>query len=144
MMAGSAHALLVDGALMSISNILIFSIWYWIIDHPGSEDEPREKTPWAFLLPQRGSDLPQCASWWPRYANYCSSVYDQLCVQTDALPLTRTAKMLMLLHAASAVSRCRRDQCACRKPMARGSQPLDEKFVNGRVVIVRLACRTKR
>jgi len=36
-----AQALLIDAALMSVSNIFIFSIWYWIIDPPGVEEEPR-------------------------------------------------------------------------------------------------------
>jgi len=31
----AVHALIVDVMLMAMSNILIFSIWYWVIDPPG-------------------------------------------------------------------------------------------------------------
>ena len=100
-----AQALLMDAALMSLSNILIFSIWYWIIDPPGVEKEPRDDAPWAFLFPQRDSDLPQFASWSPRYADYLFIGFTTSFAfsPTDALPLTRTAKMLMLVQAAISV-----------------------------------------
>jgi hypothetical protein len=100
-----AQALLIDAALMSISNVLIFSIWYWIIDPPGVEDEQRDETPWAFLFPQRGSSLPQHVSWSPRYADYLFIGFTTSFAfsPTDALPLTRSAKMLMLLQAAISV-----------------------------------------
>jgi hypothetical protein len=96
-----AQALLFDAALMSISNMLIFSIWYWIIDPPGVEDEPRDKGPWAFLFPQRGSSLPHYESWSPRYVDYLFIGFTTSFAfsPTDALPLTRGAKMLMLLQA---------------------------------------------
>jgi hypothetical protein len=96
-----AQALLLDAGLMSISNMLIFSIWYWIIDPPGVEDEPRHEEAWAFLFPQRGSQLPHYESWSPRYADYLFVAFTTSFAfsPTDALPLTRSAKMLMLLQA---------------------------------------------
>ena len=96
----AALAMLIDAALMSLSNILIFSIWYWIIDPPGVEDEPHEEAPWVFLFPQRGSTLPHYGSWSPAYADYLFIGFTTNFAfsPTDALPLTRTAKMLMLLQ----------------------------------------------
>jgi hypothetical protein len=101
----AALAMLVDAALMSLSNILIFSIWYWIIDPPGVEDEPDAKAPWAFLFPQRGAALPGYDRWSPRYADYLFIAFTTNFAfsPTDALPLTRAAKMLMLLQAAISV-----------------------------------------
>lgn len=100
-----AQALLTDAALMSVSNILIFSVWYWIIDPPGVGEESRDEAPWAFLFPQRDSSLPQYASWSPRYADYLFIGFTTNFAfsPTDALPLTRGAKMLMLLQAAISV-----------------------------------------
>ena len=97
--------MLIDAALMSVSNILIFSIWYWIIDPPGVEDAPHEETPWAFLFPQRGSSLPHYERWRPSYADYLFVAFTTSFAfsPTDALPLTRMAKMLMLLQAAISV-----------------------------------------
>jgi hypothetical protein len=101
----AALAMLIDAALMSLSNILIFSIWYWIIDPPGVEDEPRVHTPWAFLFPQRGASLPDYDRWSPGYADYLFIAFTTNFAfsPTDALPLTRAAKMLMLLQAAISV-----------------------------------------
>ena len=101
----AAESLLLDAALMSLSNMLVFSIWYWIIDPPGVEDEPRDEAPWAFLFPQRGSELPHYGSWMPRYPDYLFIGFTTSVAlsPTDALPLTRTAKMLMLVQAAISV-----------------------------------------
>ena len=44
-------ALLVDVVLMATANILIFSVWYWIVDSPGMKEIPRVDEPWEFLFP---------------------------------------------------------------------------------------------
>jgi hypothetical protein len=96
----AAKPLLIDAALMSLSNMFIFSIWYWIIDPPGVEDEPHDEVPWAFLFPQRAGLLPYHDSWSPRYADYLFIGFTTNFAfsPTDALPLTRAAKMFMLLQ----------------------------------------------
>src|SRR5208282_1395360 len=96
------NALLLDVALMATSNILIFSVWYWVIDPPGIEDVSRADEPWDFLFPQRGSPLPHYDRWVPRYADYVFVAFTTSFAfsPTDTLPLTRRAKMLMLLQAA--------------------------------------------
>jgi hypothetical protein len=43
--------LLVDVVLMATANILIFSVWYWIVDSPGVKEIPRVDEPWEFLFP---------------------------------------------------------------------------------------------
>ena len=68
----AVNALLLDVVLMATSNILIFSVWYWLIDPPGIEDVWRADEPWDFLFPQRGSPLPHYDGWVPRYADYCA------------------------------------------------------------------------
>ena len=68
--AQAAESLVVDVVLMAITNILIFSIWYWIIDPPGIDETQRVDEPWDFLFPQRGADLPHYESWPPRYTDY--------------------------------------------------------------------------
>ena len=100
----SPHAidtLMLDVVLMAPSNILIFSIWYWIIDPPGVEENRRADAPWEFLFPQRGGSVPHYESWVPGYADYLFVAFTTSFAfsPTDALPLTRRAKMLMLLQA---------------------------------------------
>jgi hypothetical protein len=98
-------ALITDVVLMAVSNILIFSIWYWIIDPPGVIEEEPDSRPWAFLFPQRGSVLPNYESWTPRYADYLFVAFTTSFAfsPTDAAPLNRTAKMLMLIQSAISV-----------------------------------------
>jgi hypothetical protein len=99
------ETLMLDVTLMSVSNILIFSVWYWIIDPPGVEEIPRVDEPWDFLFPQRGSGLPHYESWTPNYADYLFVAFTTSFAfsPTDTLPLTWRAKMLMMLQAAISV-----------------------------------------
>ena len=98
--AQAAESLVVDVVLMAITNILIFSIWYWIIDPPGIDETQRVDEPWDFLFPQRGADLPHYETWLPRYTDYLYLAFTTSFAfsPTDTLPLTRRAKMLMLLQ----------------------------------------------
>ena len=97
----AAVTLLADVALIAASNILIFSIWYWIIDPPGVIEGEDADQPWAFLFPQRSSVLPRYESWVPRYVDYLFIAFTTSFAfsPTDALPLTRTAKTLMMAQA---------------------------------------------
>jgi hypothetical protein len=99
------NVLMLDVTLMAVSNILIFSVWYWIIDPPGVEEIARVDEPWEFLFPQRGSSLPHYESWVPHYVDYLFVAFTTSFAfsPTDTLPLTRRAKMLMLLQAAISV-----------------------------------------
>jgi hypothetical protein len=101
----AVNAVLLDVVLMATSNILIFSVWYWLIDPPGIEDESRADDPWNFLFPQRSSPVPHYDGWVPRYADYLFVAFTTSFAfsPTDTLPLTRRAKMLMLLQAAISV-----------------------------------------
>jgi uncharacterized membrane protein len=90
---------------MAVTNILIFSIWYWIIDPPGIDETKREDAPWEFLFPQRGASLPHYESWVPRYTDYLYLAFTASFAfsPTDTLPLTRRAKLLMLLQSAISI-----------------------------------------
>jgi hypothetical protein len=98
--AQAAKSLVGDVFLMVITNILIFSIWYWIIDPPGIDETKRDDAPWDFLFPQRGADLPHYESWVPRYTDYLYLAFTTSFAfsPTDTLPLTHRAKILMLLQ----------------------------------------------
>jgi hypothetical protein len=98
-------ALLLDVLLMAASNILIFSVWYWIVDPPGVEEVSRADEAWDFLFPQRGSALPHYEAWAPGYLDYLFVAFTTSFAfsPTDTLPLTRRAKMLMLLQATISV-----------------------------------------
>ena len=103
--AQAAKSLVGDVFLMVITNILIFSIWYWIIDPPGIDETKRDDAPWDFLFPQRGADLPHYESWVPRYTDYLYLAFTTSFAfsPTDTLPLTHRAKMLMLMQSAISI-----------------------------------------
>jgi len=101
----AVESLIVDVFLMAVTNILIFSIWYWIIDPPGIDETKSEDAPWEFLFPQRGASLPHYESWVPRYTDYLYLAFTASFAfsPTDTMPLTRRAKMLMLLQSAISI-----------------------------------------
>jgi hypothetical protein len=98
--AQDIKTLLIDVVLLAITNVLIFSIWYWIIDPPGVEETQRQDEPWDFLFPQRAASVPHYESWAPRYTDYIYLAFTTSFAfsPTDTMPLTRRAKLLMLLQ----------------------------------------------
>ncbi len=98
----SVDTLIIDVLLLAIANILIFSIWYWIIDPPGVNEDPRDDDPWDFMFPQRSTPLPHYENWQPRYTDYLFLAFTGSFAfsPTDTLPLSRRAKLLMMLQAA--------------------------------------------
>lgn len=101
----AVDALLGDVVFMGVSNVLVFSIWYWVIDPPGIEHEQPASARWAFLFPQRAASLPNFEGWVPGYVDYLFVAFTTSFAfsPTDTLPLTRSAKMLMLLQAVISV-----------------------------------------
>jgi hypothetical protein len=102
--AVDGEALMRNVVLMIISNILIFSLWYWIIDPPGVEGT-RHDGRWDFLFPQRGGPLPHYQSWEPHYFDYLFLAFMTSFAfsPTDTLPLSVRAKLLMMLQASISV-----------------------------------------
>jgi len=97
------RSLLVDVVLMAVSNILIFIIWYWIIDPPGIGEDQCLQDPWDFLFPQWANIIPHYESWLPRYTDYLYLAFTTSFAfsPTDTVPLTRRAKLLMFLQSAN-------------------------------------------
>ena len=95
-------ALLGDVVLLAMVNVLTFSIWYWLIDPPGIDESQPTAAPWEFIFPQRADTIPGYEAWNPRYTDYLAlAFYTSVAFSpTDALPLTRRAKMLMIFQAA--------------------------------------------
>jgi len=99
------RSLLVDVVLMAVSNILIFIIWYWIIDPPGIGEDQCLQDPWDFLFPQWANIIPHYESWLPRYTDYLYLAFTTSFAfsPTDTVPLTRRAKLLMFLQPAISI-----------------------------------------
>lgn len=94
----AAGGLLRAGALLWLSNILIFAVWYWEIDGDGPVHRHQRGHPAAdFLFPQQASGRPFA----PGFVDY---LFLAFCFATalspaDTAPLTPRAKLLMMAEA---------------------------------------------
>jgi len=91
--------LLLDGVVIFVTNILIFSLWYWYIDSASTRflDTVIDRR-WDFLFPQRQANYPGYENWQPRFWDYVFLAYTTSVAfsPTDTLPLSRAAKILMM------------------------------------------------
>ncbi len=86
-----------------VTNVIVFALWYWEIDR-GGPDQRTKKDHEApdFLFPQMTT--PGCAppNWTPKFEDYMYLAFTNATAfsPTDVMPLTSTAKALMLSQAA--------------------------------------------
>jgi hypothetical protein len=95
----SVTTLLADGFIIFVTNILVFSLWYWYIDSASTRflDTTIDRR-WDFLFPQRQAISPGYENWQPRFVDYVFLAYTTSVAfsPTDTAPLSRAAKMLMV------------------------------------------------
>jgi hypothetical protein len=95
-----AGALLRDGALLWVGNLLTFSLWYWEVDGGGPAHRHATKcgsTDFAFpqtILADNGVKV----DWMPDYFDYVFLAFNTSTAfsPTDTMVLARRAKMLMM------------------------------------------------
>lgn len=80
-----------------ITNIIIFSLWYWEIDSPGLTGLKKHDAAPKFQFPQMQLKIPETKNWEPAYFDYLylSTTNSTAFSPTDAMPLTHGAKALM-------------------------------------------------
>jgi hypothetical protein len=100
--AANAATLLRAAVHMWVVNVLLFALWYWQLDgggpiarptcHPASRD---------FLFAQQTDPTLQEHGWRPMFLDYLYVSFTNAAAfsPTDTLPLSRWAKMLMLVQA---------------------------------------------
>jgi uncharacterized membrane protein len=89
------------GALIWLTNVIIFSLWYWETDRggPGRRAAGHDRAP-DFLYPQMTDDRVEPLDWRPQYIDYLyvSLTNATAFSPTDTMPLTPSAKSLMGLQ----------------------------------------------
>src|ERR671933_525852 len=84
------------------TNVITFGLWFWLLDRGGPVRRRRPNPPPPdFLFPQL--DSPKLAPGWePHLVDYVYVAFTNAIAfsPTDVLPLTRLAKLLMLLESA--------------------------------------------
>jgi hypothetical protein len=102
----SAGALLARGVSIYITNIIVFSLWYWEWDRGGpvARAQARRRYP-DFLFPQMTQPDLAPPEWEATYIDYLYVSFTNATAfsPTDVMPLSRWAKMLMALQAAVAL-----------------------------------------
>ena len=106
LLAGRPHngrALLLDALNIWATNVVVFSLWYWVLDRGGPLIDPRApRGPSEFLFPQM--TLPPGsagAKERPGYVDYLFLSFNTSTAfsPTDTMPLTARMKLLMMLEA---------------------------------------------
>ena len=105
--AGANAATLLRAAVhMWVVNVLLFGLWYWQLDGGGPIDRPT-CTPGErdFLFPQHTEPALAETGWRPEFLDYLYVSFTNAAAfsPTDVLPLTRWAKMLMLVESGASL-----------------------------------------
>ena len=95
------------GGAIWLTNVVVFALWYWELDRGGPAARASGERPYPDLLfPQMQSADLAPADWEPLFLDYFYVAFTNATAfsPTDVLPLTRWAKMLMLLQSTVSVS----------------------------------------
>jgi uncharacterized membrane protein len=94
------QSLIISGALIWLTNVMLFSLWYWEIDRggPGTRASGQDGPP-DFLFPQM-SEPELCKGWRPQFVDYLYvSLTNATAISpTDTMPLSVTVKLIMGLQ----------------------------------------------
>jgi hypothetical protein len=97
----SAAALLAVGGNIWLTNVIVFSVWYWELDRGGPAARAHGVDPYPdFLFPQMATPEVAPADWEPEYPDYLYVSFTNATAfsPTDTLPLSRWAKLAMLVQ----------------------------------------------
>ena len=96
----SGRSLIASAGAIFITNIIIFSLWYWELDSPGLTGLRRHNTKPQFDFPQMESKVAEAQGWEPSYGDYLyvSTTNATAFSPTDTMPFTHMAKLLMGLQ----------------------------------------------
>ncbi len=101
---GSARELIFAGVQLWLTNVLLFSLWYWELDQGGPQKRnarTRTEEPVDFMFPQDADPHLKPPGWAPGLIDYLYVSFTNATAfsPTDAMPLSRSAKMLMTVQA---------------------------------------------
>lgn len=102
----NGHQLILSGAVLWATNVLLFAVWYWEMDRGGPV--ARFQKPDAmpdFQFPQMENPELAPSGWRPGYVDYfyVSLTNATAFSPTDTMPLTQTAKLVMGLQSTTAL-----------------------------------------
>ncbi len=100
------HQLILAGVEIWITNVLLFTVWYWELDRGGPLARKLEelRAP-DFLFPQMTEPKLGGLDWRAGYIDYLYTSFTNATAfsPTDTMPLSPTAKMLMLVQSGASL-----------------------------------------
>jgi hypothetical protein len=97
----SGAQLLMKASTVWLTNIILFGLWFWLFDQGGPTLRFRreQKSP-DFLFPQLDNPDVAAPGWRPHFIDYMYVSFTNSIAfsPTDTMPLSRWAKLLMLLE----------------------------------------------
>jgi hypothetical protein len=103
----NGHDLILAGAALWVTNVLLFGLWYWQIDRGGPADRAGStEAPPDFMFVQMSDAKPFSApDWEPSLTDYLYTSFTNATAfsPTDTMPLTPMAKWLMAAQALTAL-----------------------------------------
>jgi uncharacterized membrane protein len=104
--AAGGHRLILSGAVLWTTNVLLFAVWYWELDRGGPV--ARFRDPHAlpdFQYPQMENPSLAPPGWRPGFLDYLYTSFTNATAfsPTDTMPLTQTAKIVMGLQSSAAL-----------------------------------------
>jgi hypothetical protein len=97
----SGSHLLLKGATVWLTNVILFGLWFWIFDRggPASRVGPNPPLP-DFQFPQMENPDLAAKDWRPHFVDYMYVSFTNSIAfsPTDSMPLNRWAKLLMLFE----------------------------------------------
>ncbi len=102
----NGRTLVYSAALIWLTNVIVFSLWFWELDRGGPTKRFSHLERYAdFQFPQMENPKLAQPGWRPRYLDYLyvSLTNAAAFSPTDAMPLTRTAKVLMGIESVSSM-----------------------------------------
>ncbi len=103
----NAPVLLRAAVHMWVVNVLVFGLWYWQLDGGGPLERPMcALHARDFLFPQQTEAQLMEGGWQPKFLDYLYVSFTNAAAfsPTDTLPLSRWAKMIMLVQSAISLS----------------------------------------
>jgi uncharacterized membrane protein len=101
---GSARELIFAGVQLWLTNVLLFSLWYWELDQGGPlkrAARTRTDEPLDFMFPQDAQPAVKPRGWAPGLIDYLYVSFTNATAfsPTDTMPLSQSAKLLMTVQA---------------------------------------------
>jgi hypothetical protein len=96
-----AATLFRNATILWISNVSVFSLWYWEVDQGGPVFRQMNRIqPTDFLFPQMISEIKIWADWKPKLMDYFFLAFNTSTAfsPTDTMVMSRRAKLLMMIQ----------------------------------------------